>query len=246
MIWLINHQDSHCLWGQGAHEPELAAVAMAGEGGGVSRKEQPLRGALVNWVMAHLEDPLEHLYLPTSFPLLKAESRHATDCKGEKLNLVQHLLPSYRKSKTTNPSRSLTKKKMKEWHKLHETPKGDGYCLCVRSRQTLKWTAPVKGWSQEAGSSSLLPFHWQPHPIPAVSCLAGAVWLQRGWMWGHHRPYFRSDLLHLWVYVYAAMIVLDCPKCWACLDKTKLFPPNSLQGMGSTDTTSWGHLFPCC
>lgn len=39
MIWLINHQDSCCLWGQGAHESELAAAAMAGERGGVSCKQ---------------------------------------------------------------------------------------------------------------------------------------------------------------------------------------------------------------
>lgn len=64
MIWLISHQDSSCLQGQCAHEPELAAVAMAGEGGGVSWKEQPLRGALVT---ASLEEPLQHLHLPTSF-----------------------------------------------------------------------------------------------------------------------------------------------------------------------------------
>lgn len=43
-----------CLWGQCAHKSEPAAGAMAGKGGGISHKEQPLRGAQVNGVTARL------------------------------------------------------------------------------------------------------------------------------------------------------------------------------------------------
>lgn len=57
-----------CLWGWCAHESEPAAGAIAGKGGGISHKEQPLRGAQVNGVTARLEEPLQHLPLSTSCP----------------------------------------------------------------------------------------------------------------------------------------------------------------------------------
>lgn len=84
---LINHQNSSCLWGQCAHKSEPAAVAMAGKEGGVSHREQPLRGARVNGVTAQLEEPLQHLPLSMNCPKSRSPA-------GLKLKFLMPLIAS--------------------------------------------------------------------------------------------------------------------------------------------------------
>lgn len=157
--------------------------------------------------------------------LLKAESAHAVDCKKEKLNLIHPFFLPAAKEKPLILADLWPRKKMREWHKLHETPKVGGYCLCVRSRKILKWMAPSK--RPKSRGRAILPAPLQlaapshPHRL--------GRWLPHAWL---ELPGFNG------VAVGPAQTLL--PK-W-------LVPsPSVLQEMGSTDSiSSWRHLFPCC